>query len=46
MGKGGAGNIGNKLTPVDMSTLTLEEKEAYAKVHAQDRGFMSGKGYV
>ncbi|KAK8847536.1 hypothetical protein IAR55_005394 [Kwoniella newhampshirensis] len=38
-GKGGAGNV---YTPsatdhIDMSALTLEEREAYAKVHSHDR---------
>jgi hypothetical protein len=36
---GGAGNItkgGAEPVGVDMSKLTLEEREAYAKVHAHD----------
>jgi len=47
-GIGGAGNIhlqsnGND---IDMSHLSLEEREAYAKVHANDiqHGFSTGKG--
>jgi len=34
------------LTHLDISTLTLEEREAYAKVHARDKehGHSSGKG--
>ncbi|GFZ47877.1 hypothetical protein JCM24511_05624 [Saitozyma sp. JCM 24511] len=36
--KGGAGNIGQIATPVDLSKLSLEEQDAFAKVHAHDRG--------
>ena len=46
-GKGGAGNIVTGGPPgVDMSQLTLEEREAYAKVHAHDRehGVSTGRG--
>ncbi|ORY24010.1 hypothetical protein BCR39DRAFT_472749 [Naematelia encephala] len=45
-GKGGAGNIGRPVTHVDMSTLTQEERDAYAKVHEHDveRGYTVGKG--
>jgi hypothetical protein len=50
-GKGGYGNIhaAAKDSPnglVDLSALTLEEKEAYEKVHANDKktGFSTGKG--
>ncbi|RSH92313.1 hypothetical protein EHS25_008728 [Saitozyma podzolica] len=38
IGKGGAGNIGQVATPVDLSKLSLEEQDAFAKVHAHDRG--------
>jgi hypothetical protein len=46
IGKGGAGNIGQVAAPVDMSKLTLEEQEAFAKVHAHDKhyGVSGGRG--
>lgn len=46
-GKGGSGNIVAGGPPgIDMSQLTLEEREAYAKVHAHDKGtpFSTGRG--
>jgi hypothetical protein len=46
IGKGGASNIGHVAVPVDLSKLSLEEREAYAKVHARDRanGISGGRG--
>lgn len=41
-GKGGAGNYAQPTG--DMSNLSLEEREAYAKVHAQDKGQSTGRG--
>ncbi len=55
-GKGGFGNIhhhhhhppakDSTNGDIDLSALTLEEKEAYDKVHANDRksGYSTGKG--
>jgi hypothetical protein len=44
-GKGGMGNYAQP-SGVDMSNLSLEEREAYAKVHAHDKGSSTGRGYV
>jgi hypothetical protein len=44
----GKGGMGNYAQPggADMSNLSLEEREAYAKVHAHDKGSSTGRGYV
>ena len=44
-GKGGMGNYAQP-SGADMSNLSLEEREAYAKVHAHDKGSSTGRGYV
>lgn len=48
-GRGGAGGVINHapmVAGVDMSKLSLEEREAWAKVHAHDaeHGYTTGKG--
>lgn len=48
MGKGGAGNFHSPshVTHVDMSRLTLEERQAFEKEHARDsaRPMTTGRG--
>lgn len=41
-GKGGMGNYA--LPGGDTSNLSLQEREAYAKVHAHDKGQTTGRG--
>lgn len=45
-GKGGAGNVHGpgELASVDMHALTLEEREAYAKVHSGDKAHWLNTG--
>lgn len=44
-GKGGMGNYAQPHGG-DTSNLSLAEREAYAKVHAHDKGQSTGRGYV
>jgi len=44
-GKGGMGNYAQP-SGADMSNLSLEEREAFAKVHAHDKGSTTGRGHV
>jgi hypothetical protein len=44
-GKGGMGNYAQP-NGGDTSNLGLAEREAYAKVHAHDKGQSTGRGYV
>lgn len=41
-GKGGMGNYA--LAGGETTGLSAEEREAYAKVHAQDKGHATGRG--
>ncbi|KAJ9120123.1 hypothetical protein QFC22_003021 [Naganishia vaughanmartiniae] len=44
-GKGGYGNLAPVVSnDIDLSSLSLEEQEARAKLHTHDHGFMTGKG--
>lgn len=44
-GKGGYGNLAPVVTnDIDLNSLSLEDREARAKLHTHDHGFMTGKG--
>ncbi|KAJ9091050.1 hypothetical protein QFC19_009287 [Naganishia cerealis] len=44
-GKGGYGNLAPVVSnDIDLSSLSLEEQEARAKLHTHEHGFMTGKG--
>jgi len=36
IGRGGAGSVGQSFSPVDLSTLSIEERDAHIKVHGQE----------